>query len=161
MVNNLKFIKEMPYIPELSGDSLFWIVIKQKKEIIPFLIKKLDDTTKTTAIVPNFGGNYTVADIAYFAITKIIHNIPTNEFINNISSSHKNGNWLYWEYTRKNIKNRKKLKHKINIWYKLNKHNLIWVRYKRKFRSANDWKFEKNIHPLGGYYKLKDNYKKH
>ncbi len=156
IVNNLKNIKEMPYIPELSGDSLFWVVVKQKKKIIPYLIDKLDDTTKTSAIVPNFGGNYTVADVAYGAITKIIHDIPTSEFIGD-KSVQKNGYQEYWKYTRKNLKNRKIFKHKVKKWYKSNKRKLVWYELKEKIRSASDWKFEENTHPSGGYYKLKDN----
>ena len=65
LVNNLKFVKDIPYICEDSvyvnnqpgcGDRIFWRVIEEKKAAIPFLIDKLDDTTQTVVPVPNFGG---------------------------------------------------------------------------------------------------------
>jgi len=157
MVQNLKNVREMPYIPELSGDSIFWVVVKQKIAIVPYLIDKLDDTTKINVFVPNFGGYYTMADVAYIAITEIIPSIPTDQFIK-VKKSYKNkGFWFYWKYTRKSLENRKKFKHRVQKWYQLNKNNLEWVEYKRKFRSASNWKYEKNTHPSVGYYKLKNN----
>jgi hypothetical protein len=156
-VNNLKSVKKMPYIPELSGDSLFWVIIEEKKDIIPFLIEKLDDTTKTVAEVPNFGGYYTVADVSYSAIQKIIHGIPTIDLVTELSTSNvrlETGYGVYWSYVRDNLTNRKAFKSKIKEWYFTSKDDLKWVEYTHKFRSASDWKFKKNKHPTGGYYKL-------
>ncbi|MBL4898741.1 MAG: hypothetical protein JKX76_03720, partial [Colwellia sp.] len=44
IIVNLYGIQEMPYLPELSGDSIYWVVIQRKLEVIPHLIEKLDDT---------------------------------------------------------------------------------------------------------------------
>jgi len=155
--DNLKFIKAMPYNPQLSGDSIYWVVIIEGLDIVPYLIEKLDDTTSTEAIVPNFGGQYAVADIAYEAISTIIHEIPIKEIIETSDSSKQTGGyWFYWNYVNESISNRIKLKEFVNDWYLNNQNSLIWVEYKRSFRSSSDWKFDKNIHPLGGYYYLKE-----
>jgi len=155
-VNNLRYVKEMPYIPELSGDSIYWSVVKEKLKVVPYLIEELDDTTETEATVPNFGGNYTVADIAFEAITEIIHGIPTKEFVEGPNELEKDGFWEYWNYTRSSYENRIKFKMRVEEWYKSNKNNLEWFEYTREFRSAPDWKYETNKHPIGGYYKLKE-----
>ena len=156
IIRNLKDVKELPYIPELSGDSLFWVIVKENLSVIPCLIDCLDDTTQTQAIVPNIGGNYTVADVAFQIITEIIKDIPTLKLIGNANNSeYQNGSWGYWIFTRESINNRIKFKERIREWYSANKDNLEWVEYKSKFRSAPNWKFEIDKHPLGGYYQLK------
>jgi len=155
--DNLKQITTMPYNPELSGDSLFWVVVKEGMTAVPYLIDKLDDTTMTEASVANFGGNYTVADIAYEAILIIIQGLPTLEFAEDpLNPEPRDGYWGYWNYTRRSYENRVKFKNRVNEWYTKNKGNLIWIEYTRNFRTAPDWKFDKNRHPLGGYYKLKE-----
>lgn len=152
-VDDLKYVKDVPYIPELSGDSLFWVVVKEKMEIIPYLIEKLEDTTRTEATVSNFGGNYTVADVAYRAITEIIHGVPTLELAEDPNNPEpRDGYWGYWNYTRRSFENRKKFKKRVNEWYLSNKDKLEWVEYTRKFRTAPDWKFKTDKHPAGGYY---------
>jgi hypothetical protein len=156
-VDNLKYVKEMPYIPELSGDSLFWVVIKEKIAIVPFLIKRLDDTTRTEAFVPNFGANYTVADIAYEAVKEIIHGLPTLNFTEDPDNPEpKDGYWGYWNYIRRSFENREKFKSRVNAWYIANKDNLEWIEDTSSYRSASDWKFEANKHPAKGYYRVKE-----
>ena len=79
-VDSLRFVTDMPYIcdgGEGCGDRLFWTVVKQQKSVVPLLIDRLNDTTETAVYVPNFGGLYTVADVAYYALEEIIHGIPT------------------------------------------------------------------------------------
>src|ERR1044072_3484753 len=89
-VDSLKFVTNIPYVcgdarpTQLStgcGDAIFWRIVHGKEAIIPFLIEKLSDTTQTDAIVPNFGGQYTVADIAYVALQEIIKGIPTFQLL--------------------------------------------------------------------------------
>ena len=156
-VSDLAYVEEMPYIPELSGDSIFWVVVKVKLEIVPYLIEKLTDTTITKAIAPNFGGYYTVADIAYEAITEIIHEMPTLEFAEDPSNPEpREGYWGYWNYTRRSIENRGKFKDRVKNWYLSNNDELEWIEYTREFRTSEDWKFKKGKHPAGGYYRLKE-----
>ena len=155
-VNNLRFIKEMPYEPELSGDSLFWVVIKAKIDIVPYLIQKLTDTTITEAPVPNFGGYYTVADIACSAISEIIHNVPILEFAeDSINNEQSNGYWGYWNYTRRSFENRVKFKNRIYKWYFANITNFEWVKNNQILRNSPDWKFQPGKHPSGGFYQLR------
>jgi hypothetical protein len=56
----VKKIKKMPYNPELSGDQEFWEIVKKKLDAVPYLIELSSDTTTTPAVVPNFGGQYTI-----------------------------------------------------------------------------------------------------
>jgi len=136
LVDNLKFVTDMPYIcrdtiiTKLSsycGDEIFWQVVKQKQDIIPFLIDKLSDTTQTTAIVPNFGGTYSVADVAFVALEEIIDGIPTFELLGVKFDENACGYCSYWSHLRKNRKNRKKFQTNVLKWYAKNKPNLVWV----------------------------------
>jgi|SRR5690554_5009374 hypothetical protein len=154
LINNLKEIENLPYLPELSGDSIFWAVVKEGLNIVPLLIEKLDDTTITNAIVPNFGGFYTVADISNEIIATIIKDIPITEFVVK-SDSTSGGYWYYWDYVRADIENRKLYKKKVKNWYQKNKSNLLWQEDNKIYRTSPDWKFESNKHPAGGYYILK------
>lgn len=154
-VNQLVNINQVPYLPEMSGDSIYWVVIKEKIEILPFLIKKLDDTTLTNATVPNFGGNYAVADIAYHAISEIIRGIPTMDFVIK-SDNPAGGYWFYWDYVRVNYDNRLTFKAQVEKWFEKNKNNLIWKEDTRNYRTAPDWKFSSNKHPAGGHYVIKE-----
>lgn len=82
-MDSLKFVKEMPYICEtgVCGDKLYWDAVSIGRSNIDLLIDKLDDTTSTIANVVLFGGNYTVADIAYSTLSEITHNIPTFDLL--------------------------------------------------------------------------------
>lgn len=136
LVDSLKFVTDMPYIcrdtvpTELSvgcGDKIFWRTVKQKQNIIPFLIDKLSDTTQTEASVPNFGGQYTVADIAYTALQEIIKDIPTFKLLGVKFDENGCGYCSYWNHLGKDIKNRKKFQSNVRNWYEKNKTNLVWV----------------------------------
>ena len=153
-VENLKEINEMPYIPEFSGDSVYWIAVKEKLLVVPYLIEKLDDTTATNASVPNFGGNYTVADISYQVLSDIIHGMPTKQFVDttNLKTLSLGGYWYYWEYVRSSYDNRKQFKQRIKSWFLENKRNLLWIEDTTIYRDD----FGKEMkNPAGGYYKVK------
>lgn len=153
-IQQLEQVKTMPYLPELSGDSLYWTVVKEKLNIVPFLIEKLNDTTMTVATVPNFGGNYTVADIVYQAMSEIIKDIPTLEFVIK-SDNPAGGYWYYWDYVRGGYANRLTFQTKVKVWFEQNKLNLDWKEDTRTYRTAPDWKFPSDKHPAGGHYVLK------
>jgi hypothetical protein len=136
LVDSLKFVTDMPYIcrdtvpTELSvgcGDKIFWRAVKQKQNIVPFLLDKLSDTTQSEVTVPNFGGQYTVADIAYTALQEIIKDIPTFELLGVKFDKNGCGYCSYWTHLRKDIKNRKKFQANVRNWYDKNKSNLVWV----------------------------------
>lgn len=151
-VDELKNVEKMPYIPELSGDSLYWVIVMEKLSIVPYLIEKLNDTTTTKATVPNFGGNFTVADIAYKAISEIIRDIPTMSFVVKSDSS-AGGYWYYWDYVRESYVNRLTFQTKVKEWFEVNKSMLEWVENTHTYpRTAPDWKFQSAKHPAGGHY---------
>jgi len=100
------------------GDRLFWELVKGRKTIVPFLIEKLDDSTKTVVPVPDFGGFYTVADVAYAAMQEIIGNIPTTQFIAWKTDSSCMGKCEYWKYLRDDYKNRKAFQKEVKQWEK-------------------------------------------
>lgn len=152
-IQNVKKINELPYIPELSGDSIYWEVVKGGLDIVPCLIQIISDSSVTNIPVPNFGGYYTLGDIAYFCITDIIKRIPTKTFV--LKEAEENGFWYYWKFMREKQVNRIKFQHNVNIWYKENKNNLVWEMDTRQQKVAENWKFKHKRHPAGGYYVLK------
>ena len=159
LIDSLKFVKDMPYIcedtvpTELSvgcGDKIFWQTVKQKQNIIPFLLNKLSDTTHTEATVPNFGGQFSVADIAYMALQEIIKGIPTFELLGVNYDKDGCGYCSYWTHLRKDIKNRKKFQANVHNWYDKNKSNLVWVT-SNQFLTCDC----AGRHPNGGHFELK------
>lgn len=168
-IDSLRFVTEMPYACEVifdkntpynrdtmiynvgCGDKYFWQVVKGKQEIIPLLLDKLDDTTQTEAYVPYFGGQYTVADIAYTALKEIIKDIPTFDLLKIKFDTNGCGYCSYWNYLRKEIKNRRKFKAAVSGWYDKNKANLVWVT-SNQFLTFDISGFN---HPNGGHFELK------
>ena len=169
LIDSLRFVTDIPYACEIlldknapynrdtliynigCGDRFFWQVVKGKQEIIPLLLDKLDDTTQTEASVPYFGGQYTVADIAYTALQEIIKDIPTFELLKIKFDTNGCGYCSYWNHLRKNIKNRKKFKVAVTDWYDKNKANLVWVT-SNQFLTCD---ISGINHPNGGHYEFK------
>lgn len=151
-MDSLKFVKEMPYICEtgICGDKLYWETVSIGRSNIELLIDKLDDNTSTTANVVLFGGNYTVADIAYSVLSEIIHDIPTFELLGVPFDKDGCGYCSYWQHLNKKFSNRQKFKEAVKIWYHKNKDNLVWVT-SNEFATCDC----KGNHPNGGHYKLK------
>jgi hypothetical protein len=131
------------------GDSAYWNVVKQRLEIVPYLIEKLDDTTATKVRVGMEGieGNYTVADIAFTAMRDIINDLPVEEFLGTKPWWHAN----YWNIVRSGMKARKDFKKRAALWFKENKENLVLVPCEQ---SVACYPFN-GTHPNGGYYELK------
>jgi hypothetical protein len=131
LVDSLKFVKDMPYICEDAtgysvgcGDKIFWQTVRQKQDIVPLLIDLLSDTTQTEATVPNFGGQYTVGDIAYSALEEIIGDIPTFELLGVKFDKKGCGYCAYWRHLRKGLKNRKRFQANVRTWFEKNKFSL-------------------------------------
>ena len=151
-IDSLKFVKEMPYICEtgICGDKLYWDAVSIGRSNIELLIDKLDDTTSTTANVVLFGGNYTVADIAYCSLSEIIHNIPTFQLLGVPFDQEGCGYCSYWQHLNKDFSNRQKFKEAVNNWYHKNKDSLVWVE-SQNFSTCDC----RGQHPNGGHYELK------
>jgi hypothetical protein len=154
--NKLKYITDMPYICEGSinttgcGQVEFWDMVKEKNAAIPMLLSLIDDTTTTKAIVSNFGGNWTVGDIAYCALEEIIHGIPTFELLGVQFDYDGCGYCSYWSRLRDGYKNRKAFKHNVFKWYRKNKAKLVWIE-NEEFATC-DCNFK---HPNGGHYEIR------
>jgi len=127
MTDSLQFVSDIPYICRDTvlenytpgcGDRIFWKVVKLGKDVVPYLIDQLDDTTQTLAEVPNFGGYYTVADVAYVAMQEIIADIPTFELMGIEFDSLGCGYCAYWNHLRSGISNRKHFQREVRKWEK-------------------------------------------
>lgn len=152
LVDSLAYVTDMPYICESElpyaigcGSKIFWEVVQKKEAIIPFLIDKLTDTTTTEAYVPNLGGKYAVADVAYFALNEIIDGIPTFDLLGVAFDAQGCGFCSYWNYLREDMEHRKGFQSSVKEWYNTNKPNLIWVPSGQPFSG----------HQNGGMFHLK------
>ncbi|MCH2032307.1 MAG: hypothetical protein MK202_02210 [Tenacibaculum sp.] len=153
-IDNLKYVQDMPYICEgftKCGEDIFWNVVKLKEKGIPFLIEKLNDSTETKAKVMLFGGNHTVADIAYVALEEIIHGIPTFELLGTEFDQKGCGYCEYWLFLRKDYQNRLNFKLAVKNWYNKNKNGLVWIS-SNEFSSCD---CSEKKHPNEGHYELK------
>lgn len=158
-VDSLRFVKEMPYIGEYGingnlsacGDVLFWKVVMLRDNAIEALIDKLDDTTQTAAIVPNLGYHYTIADIAFSALSEIIHNIPTFELLGVSFDKDGCGYCAYWHYVNEGFKNRQKFKAAVRTWYHSNQYTMEWVE-SNDFETCDCSRGGK--HPNGGHFEV-------
>lgn len=161
LADSLQYITGMPYICRSApiattplpvpgcGDPLFWRVVQQKLDIVPLLIDKLTDTSETVAIVSNFGGQYTVADIAHSAILEIVR-MPTYVLLKVRFDNKGCGDCSYWKHVRSSYTNRIKFQTEVRAWYKANKMKLSWAA-SNDFATC-DCSFP---HPNGGHYAVK------
>jgi hypothetical protein len=149
-INSLKFVKEMPEICEkgICGDNLYWQAVIIGKYNIELLIDKLDDSTLTTANISVLGVNFTVADIAFYALSEIIHNLPKFELLG--IPYDKINPFAYWEYLKEDFSHRQKFKEAVRTWYHNIQDNLLWV-------DSHNFKSCACIgeHPNGGHFELK------
>ncbi|MDB5283592.1 MAG: hypothetical protein JWO06_2667 [Bacteroidota bacterium] len=149
-VSELGRINSMPGTSAL-GDSLYWNIVKERLAIVPYLINRIDDSSRTNAHVELFGGDFTLGDICYSALQDIIPEIPTLQLIRKSGCTDPdNGYWNYWLFLRKDAQNRRKFKKEVANWFAINRDKLIWVN--SKYNPNQDNKFP---NPAGGYYKLK------
>lgn len=150
-IDSLKYVQQMAHGCEnaICGDPIYWKAVQLGDNGIELLIDKLDDSTPTTAKVVLFGGNYTVADIAYNALNEIIHDIPTFELLGVPFDKAGCGYCVYWNHIRKSDANRRAFKEAVRIWYHRNKNKLVWVE-SNKFATCDCG----GNHPNGGHYKM-------
>lgn len=142
-------IQDVPYLPELSGDSLYWDLVIQGKTILPQLIDCIDIEQKSDIAIPNWGGEYTYGDIAFDIINHIIHNIPYEQLFS------KQGVDTYFSFIDSSPRSRNQLQDFIRSWYEKNRLNLVWISDDRSYKTSRDWKYPSNRHPAGGWYETK------
>ncbi len=161
-IDSLKYVREMPYMCQDDidvkkrhpstigcGDEKFWNAVRLNKNGIELLIDKLDDTTTTSAPVPLFGYNYTVADIAYTALKEIIHHLPTFDLLGVPFDEEECGDCSYWQHLNSSYSNRQKFKEAVKHWYHKNKDHLIWIE-SNAFATCDCG----GQHPNRGHYEL-------
>lgn len=164
LLDSLRLVTDMPYICRSGvekttnspvprsgcGDRLFWNVVKQKQHVIIPLIEKLADTTQTAAIVPNVGGYYAVADVAYKALEEIVTGIPTFSLLKVKFDAKGCGYCSYWHHVRKDVRNRRAFQSAVRQWYEKNKKDLTWT-------TSDDFSTCdcQGKHPNGGHFEVK------
>jgi hypothetical protein len=151
-------INRMPDTFELSGDSIYWNLVKGKQSIVPFLINKIDDTSATKAPIGYVGRNYTVGEVAIEALYEIIRDLPDRiSLIKNWERYEEDEAFNnYWYYMNESEQNRLLFKKQIEKWYNKNKQSLIWVSDNKEYRKS-EMDTVLYYHPSRGYYKLKSN----
>ena len=97
-----------------------------------------------------FGGNHTVADIAYVALKEIIHGIPTFELLGTEFNRAGCGYCEYWNFLRKDDQNRLNFKLAVKNWYNKHKKELVWVS-NHEFSSCDC----NGKHPNTGHHEVK------
>ncbi|MDR6969591.1 hypothetical protein J2X31_003624 [Flavobacterium arsenatis] len=146
-VEDIKNIKDIPYI-ENCNDPIFWNLVKQGKKNIPDLIDKLtDETVLKDVFVPMFGGEYTVADASLVVLNEKIKGIPIFELIGK-KFSKECGYCTYWYFVRERKKNRMLLQKKVKKWYLENEQKLVWVESKSSLTGDC-------FSPVNGHYEIK------
>lgn len=149
--DSLIYIKAVPYI-ENCTDPIFWRIVSKGKSIVPLLINKLTDTRALKEVyVPNFGGEYTVADVAYTALCEIIPDIPTFELLPVEFDEKGCGYCAYWSHLRAKKQNRKRFKKAVREWYNSHEDYLEWSEEQKTSNTGDCSKPVKS-----GSYKVKE-----
>ena len=155
----IKHVQDVPYMPELQGDcpdSVYWCFVRKGLDMVPSLIDCINSTDSTQIMIPNWGGHYTVGDIAFAIICDIIHDLPIQDFfLNGVVDERDNGPITYHSFLSSSEGNRRILQRQLRRWYRKNRHCLIWITDDSEWRTADDCWWTTNKHPAGGYFKAK------
>jgi hypothetical protein len=145
----------MPNTFELSGDSIYWNLVKGKKSIVPYLINEIDNVSQTKAPIGYVGRNYTVGEVAIEALYEIIRDLPDRLSLIKYWRGYEEDEAFnnYWYYMAESKQNRLLFKKQIEKWYNKNGQSLIWVSDNKKYRKSEMDTVMYN-HPAKGYYKL-------
>lgn len=154
VAREITHITDVPYLPELSGDSAYWNMVIQGKSIVPSLIKNITNTQPTLIPIPNYGKNYCIGDIAFSILCDIIHGIPIMDFILNKKDYPTTEDDTYLSFVNYNKSNRSYLKRQLKQWYKAKEENLIWVADTISKKTSANWPFALKQNPAQGYYKV-------
>ncbi|WP_272151112.1 hypothetical protein [Tenacibaculum aiptasiae] len=154
LVFQIQKINKMPDYFKLSGDPIYWELVKRKMDIVPELLEIVDDPTPTNATILYQGRNYMVGEIAVDIIYEIVRDFPKKiDLIKDwkkFDESEAYNN--YWYFMVEKSNNRTQFKQKLKDWYSSNKSKLIWVPDNKKYRESEMSELKK--HPSRGYYKV-------
>jgi len=156
LFNDLIKIVELPYNPELSGDTTFWNIAQQGLKVVPSLINLISDTTNSNIVVPNYGGFYTIGDISYTILTYIIHDMPVKDIIKSKLDYPLTEDLNYWDFVRYNYHNRIFLQEKLYDWYLKYNKKLVWISDLREYKTSKKWNFSTKQYPTKGYFIYKE-----
>lgn len=161
ILTELNGIKDVPYLPKSHGncpDSIYWNLVKEGLGVIPDLIDCIISTDSTQIPIPNWGGYYTIGDIAFAIICDIIHGLPLQDFYSKGIISKENETYLtYHSFVCSSEGNRQILRHQLKKWFRKHRSELIWVKDDSEWKPPKNCKYIINRNPAGGYY-MKNTY---
>ncbi|OJJ15370.1 hypothetical protein BKI52_38805 [marine bacterium AO1-C] len=163
-VDRISEIKQIPHVTftqlgknnrvrELHcGDAFFWQIVQMGEEAIPYLITKVQDSTKTNIKIPCQEEYLNVGTVAYVLLSGIV-NLPTMlVFDMQFDSFNTDCNLGYADGMLEYINNRPKDAHKkLTRWYRKYKSKI--TKEKIKFDNEPDCRKQHNI-----VYRLKIEY---
>jgi len=157
ILTELKRINDVPYLPESHGncpDSIYWNIVKEGLDVIPALIDHITSTDSTQITIPNWGGYYTIGDIAFAIICDIIHELPLQDFYTKGIINTENETYItYHSFVCSSQKNRQILKRQLKKWYRMHRPELIWVMDDSEWIPPKNCEYVLKRNPAGGYYK--------
>jgi len=132
-IAEIRRVPSMPFYD--SGDFAYWEVVRRGLSAVPDLIILVEDTTPSGIPASNYGGEYSLGDLAFIALQDIVHGLPY------LATPHGPRNFNeYLDFVRSSPENRKALRSKLGKWFLNVRMNLRWV-------SAT-------AHPAGGWFEL-------
>jgi hypothetical protein len=140
-VDSLQYLNHQPF----TCNSTYWRVVAKGKEVIPFLIGKLDDTTSTQISLTCKPTDVKVGDICFEALTEICV-IPIF-YITHLQFDFFDQNGCQQAVFNYLANNRQKFKAQIRAYYDKYKTDLKLIRYQKSYQ--NDCK---KLNHIIGYY---------
>lgn len=126
-----------------SCNSIYWRVVANGENVIPYLIDRIDDTTATRATDKCKTANLCVGDLCYYALIEIM---PISLFAVSGQQFDTYSNGCNLGVVEWIDKNRQRFKSDLRQWYYTEKTSLVWVRFKgteltdcRKINKINGW----------------------
>lgn len=145
MVDSLRFLNVKSL--DITAD-LYWRIIAKRKEAIPFLIEKLEDTTITNIYADCKKENLNVAEVSYEAL-KEIGDFPIFLITHIQFDVVQNGCWSFYNYFYNNG-NKKEFQKLIKDWYLKEKKNYQAKKFSKKAFTESHKKYN-----IFRYYKWK------
>jgi hypothetical protein len=124
----LASLSAIPFSIETGdGDPCYWAIVAKGLAVVPELVDLLADPMPTQHSVPLFGGEYAVGDIALNLLGDIV-DVPVVELLGLQDSEQfkTSGYYVYWEYVRASLENRRSLSDKIGKWLAKKQSELRW-----------------------------------
>jgi hypothetical protein len=115
MVDSLQFLETDTL--DCKAD-LYWRIVSKGEQAIPFLIDKLDDTTRTNISFRCKVTKLNIGEVSYFALTEIA-SFPAFVITNLQFDLSEHGCWNFFGYLFDNS-NKSEYKRMVKEWYSIN-----------------------------------------